>query len=559
MEGFDVSGLRSQWEFGEASQCRRGLMLGMGYTDEELNRPLVGIVNSWNEYNPGHVHLRNLAERVKQGVREAGGLPVEVMTTAVCDGMVLKDPKYVEIPSRNSIADQVEITAESNFFDGMVLLSTCDSIVPGHLMAAARLDIPAIMVTGGYMPLGQVRGKEVLHIHAQDKVGTMHEGNMDASEYEDLISDSWGICGACSSMTTANSMCMVAEALGMSFPGNSTMSAVSPQLYRTAYLAGKQIIKLIEEQITARKIMTVDAFKNAIKLDMAVAGSSNLILHIPAIANEAGYDLPWWKYFDEASNEIPLLSHLAPGGPYSLKDLDMAGGLPALLKNLMPKLTPDCLTVTGKTIYENVKSARVYDSDIVRTLDHPVSKEPGIGVLYGNLAPEGAIVKIAAVPQQLMQFTGTARVFDSLDSALAALRGGEVQKGDALILRYMGLKGRFGTTAFTFQEELKGNAELYHSCAVITDGRFSGGTSGLSVGYLSPEAALCGPLAAVRDGDKIEINIPERQISLCVPQEEIESRLKEVSWDFPKDLYPRYLNLFVKNVGSMAKGGTWEE
>lgn len=554
-----MSRLRSQWEFGEASQCRRGLMLGMGYTDEELNRPLVGIVNSWNEYNPGHVHLRNLAERVKQGVREAGGLPVEVMTTAVCDGMVLKDPKYVEIPSRNSIADQVEITAESNFFDGMVLLSTCDSIVPGHLMAAARLDIPAIMVTGGYMPLGQVRGKEVLHIHAQDKVGTMHEGNMDASEYEDLISDSWGICGACSSMTTANSMCMVAEALGMSFPGNSTMSAVSPQLYRTAYLAGKQIIKLIEEQITARKIMTVDTFKNAIKLDMAVAGSSNLILHIPAIANEAGYDLPWWKYFDEASNEIPLLSHLAPGGPYSLKDLDMAGGLPALLKNLMPKLTPDCLTVTGKTIYENVKSARVYDSDIVRTLDHPVSKEPGIGVLYGNLAPEGAIVKIAAVPQQLMQFTGTARVFDSLDSALAALRGGEVQKGDALILRYMGLKGRFGTTAFTFQEELKGNAELYHSCAVITDGRFSGGTSGLSVGYLSPEAALCGPLAAVRDGDKIEINIPERQISLCVPQEEIESRLKEVSWDFPKDLYPRYLNLFVKNVGSMAKGGTWEE
>lgn len=554
-----MSGLRSQWEFGEASQCRRGLMLGMGYTDEELNRPLVGIVNSWNEYNPGHVHLRNLAERVKQGVREAGGLPVEVMTTAVCDGMVLKDPKYVEIPSRNSIADQVEITAESNFFDGMVLLSTCDSIVPGHLMAAARLDIPAIMVTGGYMPLGQVRGKEVLHIHAQDKVGTMHDGKMDAAEYEDLISDSWGICGACSSMTTANSMCMVAEALGMSFPGNSTMSAVSPQLYRTAYLAGKQIIKLIEKQITARKIMTVDAFKNAIKLDMAVAGSSNLILHIPAIANEAGYDLPWWKYFDEASNEIPLLSHLAPGGPYSLKDLDMAGGLPALLKNLMPKLTPDCLTVTGKTIYGNVKSAKVYNSDIVRTLDHPVSKEPGIGVLYGNLAPEGAIVKIAAVPQQLMQFTGTARVFDSLDSALAALRGGEVQKGDALILRYMGLKGRFGTTAFTFQEELKGNAELYHSCAVITDGRFSGGTSGLSVGYLSPEAALCGPLAAVRDGDKIEINIPERHISLCVPQEKIESRLKEVSWDFPKDLYPRYLNLFVKNVGSMAKGGVWEE
>ncbi len=550
--------LRSRWEFGEASECRRGLLCGMGITPEEQNRPLIGIVNSWNEYNPGHVHLKALAERVKQGVREAGGFPVEVMTTGICDGMVLKDPKYVEIPSRNSIADQVEITAEGNFFDGMVMLSTCDSIVPGHLMAAARLDIPTILVTGGYMPLGQFRGREVLHIHAQDKVGTAKEGKMDMDEYNGLIENSWGMCGGCTSMTTANSMCIVAEALGMSLPGNSTASAVSPKLSNIAYRAGKQIMNLVANGITARKVITPESVKNAIKVDMALAGSSNLILHIPAIAHEAEYDLPWWKYFDEASNEIPLLSHLAPGGPYNLKDLDLAGGLSAVLNNLMPKLNGSCLTVTGNTLAENVAGAPVYDTEIIRTLENPVMRAPGIGVLYGNVAPEGAIIKIAAVPEQLMKFTGKARVFDSLDEGLKALRGGEIQPGDALVLRFMGLKGRFGTTAFTFQEELKGIPELYNSCAIITDGRFSGGTSGLSIGYVSPEAALVGPIGLIKDGDIIDIDINERKINMRVSDEEIAKRASEFSWTFPKNNYPRYLNLFVKNVGSMAKGGIWE-
>ncbi len=550
--------LRSQWEFGEASECRRGLMRGMGYSEEELKRPLIGIVNSWNEYNPGHVHLNQLAERVKQGVREAGGLPVEVMTTGICDGMVLKDPRYIEIPSRNSIADQVEITAEGNFFDGMVMLSTCDSIVPGHLMAAARLNIPTILVTGGYMPLGQCRGKEVVHIHAQDKVGTMKAGKIDPREYDDLISKSWGICGACTSMTTANSMCMVAEALGMTLPGNSSMSAVSSEIRHLSYEAGKQIVRLVEEDITARKIITPESIKNAIKVDMAVAASSNLILHIPAIAHEAGYDLPWWKYFDEYSGEIPLLSHLAPSGPYSLKDFDLAGGMPLLLKNLLPKLNGEALTVTGRSLRENVSGAVCYNGDVIHTLEDPVMQEPGIGVLYGNLAPEGSIIKIAAVPPQLMTFKGKAKVFDSLDEGLKALRGGKVHEGDALVLRFMGLKGRFGTTAFTFQEELKGRSELYNSCAIITDGRFSGGTSGLSVGYVSPEAALCGPLGLVKDGDEIQIDIPKRSITLNISDEEMEKRKKAFSWKFKEEDYPRYLRLFVKNVGSMAKGGIWE-
>jgi len=550
--------LRSQWEFGEASECRRGLMMGMGYSDEEMKRPIIGIVNSWNEYNPGHVHLQKVAERVKAGIREAGGLPVEVMTTGICDGMVLKDPRYIEVPSRNSIADQVELTVEGNFFDGMVMLSTCDSIVPGHLMGAARINIPTILVTGGYMPLGQCRGKEVLHIHAQDKVGTAKEGKMDMNEYNDLIAKSWGICGACTSMTTANSMCMVAEALGMSLPGNSTVSAVSSQLYLIAYEAGKQIINLVEQDIKARDIMTVDAIKNAIKLDMAVAGSSNLILHIPAIANEAGYDLPWWKYFDEASEKVPLLSHLAPGGPYSLKDLDLAGGMPALLKELMPVLDGNCLTVTGNTLAENVKNAVNYNSEVIRSLANPVMWEPGIGVLYGNLAPEGAILKIAAVPEQLMTFRGKARVFDGLYDALDALRSNQICEGDAIIIRFLGLKARFGTTAFTFQEELKGIPELYNSCAIITDGRFSGGTSGLSIGYVSPEAALAGPLGIVEEGDLIEIDVRKRKIHLDITEEEMKARIEKFHWEFPQNDYPRFLNLFVKNVGSMAKGGIWE-
>ena len=359
-------------------------------------------------------------------------------------------------------------------------------------------------------------------------------------------------------MTTANSMCIIAEALGMSLPGNSTASAVSPKLSVIAYKAGKQIMKLVEQGISARKIITPESVRNAIKVDMALAGSSNLILHIPAIAHEAEYDEPWWKYFDEASEEIPLISHLAPSGPYNLKDLDLAGGLSAVLNNLMPKLNGDCLTVTGNTLKENVKGSPIYDDDVIRTLDNPVMKAPGIGVLYGNLAPEGAIIKIAAVPENLMKYSGRARVFDSLDDGLRALRTGEVKPGDALVLRFMGLKGRFGTTAFTFQEELKGIPELYNSCAIITDGRFSGGTSGLSIGYVSPEAALVGPIGLIKDGDIVDVDIEKRSINMRVSDEEIKKRASEFSWTFPKNDYPRYLNLFVKNVGSMAKGGIWE-
>ena len=549
---------RSEFAYGISSETRRGLMRGMGYTEEELHRPLIGVVNSWNEFNPGHVHLDKLAERVKQGIREAGGLPLEVETTGICDGVCLKDPRYIEVPSRNCIADQVELTVEGNFFDGMVMLSTCDSIVPGHLMGAARCNIPTILVTGGYMPDGQVRGREVIHSEALDKVMAVVDGTISKDEYEDLIGGSFSLCGACSTLGTANSMCVVAETMGLSLPGNSTTSAVSPKLYEIAYRSGKRIVELVHEGKTARDFITVESIKNAIKVDMALAGSANLILHIPAIGTEAGYDEPWWKFFDDASNEIPLLAHIAPSGPYSVKDLDLAGGLPAVLKELMPKLNGDCPTVTGKTLKENVADAKVYRREFIHTLDAPVTSEPGVGVLYGNIAPEGAILKIAGVPKQLMKFRGPANVFDSLDEARDALRAGKIKPGDACVLRFMGLKARFGTTAFPFQDELKGYKALFESCAIITDGRYSGASAGLSVGYCSPEAALGSALAIIENGDTIEIDVAARQMNVLLSDEEIKARLDKFEFVFPAADYPPMLRLFSLNVGSMAKGGAWK-
>lgn len=557
--GAKLEGLKSQWKWGVASETRKGLILGMGYTEEELERPLVAVVNSWNEYNPGHVHFKELAERVKQGVREAGGLPFEVMTTGICDGMVLIDPKYIEIPSRNSIADQVELTVEGNFFDGMVMLSTCDSIVPGHLMGAARLDIPTILVTGGYMPENFHKGKscnyEIDTFANQGKVTT---GEWTKEQFDEILRDSFGICGACDVMTTGNSMCCMAEALGMSLPGNGTVSAVSPELRRMAYQAGKQIMYLIEHNITARQVMSREAVQNAIMLDMAMAASGNLTLHMPAIAQEAGYDEPWWAFFDKAGQEVPLLCHTAPSGPYPLTEVDRAGGIKAIMHNLLPKLNKDCITVTGKTVEENYKDAQVWDTEIIRTLDNPVSNEPGEGVLYGTLAPEGGFLKIAGVPEGLMTFKGKAMCFEGLDEAIQALRDGKIKPGTACILRYFGLKGRFGTTCYTFQLELKGHEDLFNSCAIITDGRFSGASSGLSIGYIAPEAALGGPLALVEDGDEIEIDVAARKMDLLVSEEELEKRRANFHWEYQKGKNFRYLDLFVKNIGSSAKGSIWD-
>ena len=436
---------RSRSEYGVARECRRGLVRGMGYTEEEFKRPIIAVVNSWNEYNPGHVHLRTLAERVKQGIREAGGLPFEMMTTGICDGMVLKNPRYIELPSRNNIADEVELTVESNMFDGMVLLSTCDSIVPGHLMAAARLDIPAILVTGGYMPMPFLDGRCANYIELTDNVGKVMQGQYDRKQAEREVEKMYTPCGACGVMTTANSMCLAAEALGMTLPGNGCMSAVSSELLQTAYRAGKQIMRLLADGITARKIITPEAVDNAIAMTMAMAGSTNLFMHLPAIACEAGLRDRWWAHFDRASREIPQIVGASPSGRWHLQDIERAGGSRAVLKSLMPKLNGNALTVTGKTLAENYADAEVYDTDVIRSLDNPVSQEGALYVLYGTLAPDGAIIKAAAVEESMRIFSGPANCFDSLEQALRALNDGGIRKGDVCILRYLGPKGAFGT------------------------------------------------------------------------------------------------------------------
>lgn len=548
---------RSSTPYGVACECRRGLVRGLGYTEEEFDRPIIAVVNSWNEYNPGHVHLRSLAERVKQGIREAGGLPFEMMTTGICDGMVLKNPRYIELPSRNGIADEVELVVESNMFDGMVMLSTCDSIVPGHLMAAARLDIPTILVTGGYMPMPFLDGKSANYIELTDHVGQVMRGCYSRAAAEREVERMYTPCGACGVMTTANSMCLAAEALGMTMPGNGCMSAVSSELLQTAYLAGKQIMKLLADGITARKIITPEAVDNAIAMTMAMAGSTNLFMHLPAIANEAGLHDRWWAHFDRASREVPQIVGASPSGSWHLQDIDRAGGSRAVLKSLMPKLNGNALTVTGKTLAENCADAQIYDPEVIRSLDNPVSQEGALYVLYGSLAPDGAMIKAAAVEDSMRKFAGPARCFDSLRQALDALNADQIRKGDVCILRYLGPKGAFGTTSYQFQKELKGRG-LAHDVAIVTDGRFSGGSSGLSIGYLSPEAALGSPLALVQDGDRISIDLDQRKIDLEVPSAELEERRKNWSWKFDPAGVPPFLRLFVKNVGSLANGAIWE-
>ena len=540
---------RSSTPYGVACECRRGLVRGLGYTEEEFDRPIIAVVNSWNEYNPGHVHLRNLAERVKQGIREAGGLPFEMMTTGICDG--------IELPSRNSIADEVELIIESNMFDGMVMLSTCDSIVPGHLMAAARLDIPTILVTGGYMPMPFLDGKSANYIELTDHVGQVMQGCYSRAAAEREVERMYTPCGACGVMTTANSMCLAAEALGMTMPGNGCMSAVSSELLQTAYLAGKQIMKLLADGITARRIITPEAVDNAIAMTMAMAGSTNLFMHLPAIANEAGLHDRWWAHFDRASREIPQIVGASPSGRWHLQDIDRAGGSRAVLKSLMPKLNGNALTVTGKTLAENCADARIYDPEVIRSLDNPVSQEGALYVLYGSLAPDGAMIKAAAVEDSMRKFSGPAKCFNSLQQALDALNADTIRKGDVCILRYLGPKGAFGTTSYQFQKELKGRG-LAHDVAIVTDGRFSGGSSGLSIGYLSPEAALGSPVALVQDGDRISIDLDQRKIDLEVSPAELEERRKNWHWKFDPTGIPPFLRLFVKNVGSLANGAIWE-
>lgn len=543
--------MRSKPEMGIPWAERRALLKGLGLSNEEMERPFVAVVNSWSEFNPGHSHLNEVAQKVKEGVREAGGVPFEVETLGLCDGLALINKRYI-LPSRDLIANEVEVWVQANMFDAMVMICTCDKIVPGYLMAAARINIPTVIVTGGYMEPGYHDGKQITFVEAGKSIGSYLEGLIDRQTMEEIVEGSCSPRGACTLMGTANTMCMVSEALGMSLPGNGTVSAASSELLRIARSAGQQVMKLYEQQVVPRDIITAAAVENAVKMVMAIGGSSNALVHIPAIAAEAGLELDCLELFDKASHSTPLLCEVVPNGPHTMWHLDKAGGSRAVTAELLPLLDGAAMTVTGKTVAENMQGALTRDESVIHSLAEPAASEGGIAVLKGNLAQDGAVVKQSAVPQGLMRFTGRAKAYSSEAEALAALRSGGIEAGDAIFILYQGAKGAPGlATVYGFTSELAGTS-LGKKVALITDGRFSGATEGLSIGHVTPEAALGGTIAAVKDGDRVEIDVTARRLELMVSDEEIAERLK--SWVSPTPQLTGFLGQYQKLVTSLKEG-----
>jgi dihydroxy-acid dehydratase len=507
----------------------RTLLKACGFTDKEIDRPLVAVVNSWTNIVPGHVHLDRVARAVEDGVRTAGGTPLQFNTIAVCDGIAMgHEGMRYPLPSRDIITASIEIMVEAHKFDGMVLVGSCDKIVPGMLMAAAHLDIPAIVVNGGPMLPGYYKGQKLTGAKGLELMflammlpseQTMKE-TMELSDY---------VCpgaGSCQGMYTANTMGCITEALGMSLPGSATIPAVDARRLRVAKQSGIQIMKLIEEDARPHDIMVYEAFENAIRVDMALGGSTNTVLHLPAIASQLEIELPL-ELMDKISSETPHLCDMDPAGPYTVKDLDEAGGIPAVLKELEDNIHQDVVTVTGKTLGENVEDAAVSNKEVIRSKDNPVHREGGIAILRGTLAPEGAVVKQSAVDPKMLKFEGPAKVFDAEEDALNAIMKQQITPGEVVVIRYEGPKGGPG-----MKEMLKPTAALIGTglgseVALVTDGRFSGATRGPCIGHVTPEAMNGGPIAAVKDGDTISIDIPNRRVDLKIPEEKLRERLKK--------------------------------
>ena len=533
----------------------RTLLKACGFTDEEINRPLVAVVNSWTNIVPGHVHLNKVARAVEDGVRTAGGTPLQFNTIAVCDGIAMgHEGMRYPLPSRDIITASIEIMVEAHKLDGMVLIGSCDKIVPGMLMAAAHLNIPAIVVNGGPMLPGYYKGQKLTGSKGLELMflamllpseQTMKE-TMELSDY---------VCpgaGSCQGMYTANTMGCITEALGMSLPGSATIPAVDARRHRVAKQSGMQIMKLIEEDIRPHDIMVYEAFRNAIRVDMALGGSTNTVLHLPAIASQLEIELPL-ELLDKLSRETPHLCNMDPAGPYTVKDLDDAGGIPAVLKELGDHIHQDVLTVTGKTLGENVKDASVLNREVVRPKDNPVHKEGGIAILKGTLAPEGAVVKQSAVDPKMLKFEGPTKVFDSEEDALKAIMKQGINLGEVIVIRYEGPKGGPG-----MKEMLKPTAALMGTglgseVALVTDARFSGATRGPCIGHVTPEAMSGGPIAVVREGDIISIDIPNRRVDLKIPEEELRERLRR--WRPPEPKVKKgVLAAYSKIVKPTSKG-----
>ena len=540
---------------GFANAPHRSLYHALGLTKEEMDRPLIGIVNSYNEIVPGHMNIDKIVEAVKAGVRMAGGTPIEFPAIAVCDGIAMGHigMKY-SLVTRDLIADSTESMVMAHGFDGLVMIPNCDKNVPGLLMAAARLNIPTVFVSGGPMLAGKVDGKKRSLSAMFEATGAYAAGKMDADKLEEFVNKVCPSCGSCSGMYTANSMNCLTEVLGMALSGNGTIPAAYSDRLILAKHAGMQVMECVKHNIRPRDIMTAEAFENAIAADMAIGCSTNSMLHIPAIANECGIKIDL-DHINEISARTPNICHLAPAGPTYMEDLNEAGGIYAVMKELLDEglLYGNVMTVTGKTLRENVQYSKVMDPEVIRPLDNPFMKEGGLAILKGNLAPDGCVVKRSAVAPEMLVHEGPARCFNSEEEAIAFIYSGKVQAGDVIVIRYEGPAGGPGMREMLSPTSAIAGAGLDKDVALITDGRFSGATRGASIGHVSPEAVSGGNIAYVKDGDIISINIPEYKIELKVSDEELEERRKTMELPERPEL-TGYLKRYSKMVSSADKG-----
>lgn len=505
----------------------RALLYSMGLEEDDFRKPMIGIANSFSELVPGHLHLRELAKDVSDGILEAGGVPREFDTIALCDGLCQghSGMRY-SLPSRELIADSVEAVVQGNQLDGVVMLASCDKIVPGMIMAAARLDIPAIIVTGGPMMGGECGGRNNLCLsNLREFVGQYQVGKITFADLQEMERQSLPTVGSCSMFGTANTMSALAEVLGLTLPRMGTCPAVVSEKHRLARQSGKRIVSMVKEGLTSRKILTRDALLDAVKAVMAMGASTNSVLHLMSIANEANVELSLAD-FDRLSREIPYLCNLRPAGDYAVDVLHKNGGVPAVLKAIEDKLSDTHITVTGHTVKEILKAQPMVENDVIFPRSKPKRKEGGIAILEGNLAPDGAVVKASGVKPSMQQFIGTARVFDSMEDSITALEAGDIHKGEVIVLRYEGPKGGPGMREMYLVTALLVGRGMDESTALVTDGRFSGSTRGPCIGHVSPEAAAGGPIGLVKDGDVIHIDIPNRKLTVDVSDEEMAERKK---------------------------------
>jgi len=537
----------------------RSLLRALGCTDREIQQPFIGVINSYNEAIPGHLGLRQIADAVKAGIRMAGGTPFECNTIGVCDGLAMNHPgmKY-SLASRELIADSVEVVAQAHAFDALVLIPNCDKIIPGMLMAAARLNLPTVVVSGGPMLAGQLDGRAVDLADVFMAVGAVTRGEMTAAELERLERAACPSCGSCAGMFTANTMNCLTEALGMGLPGQGTIPAPHAERITLAKNAGMQVMQLLARDIRPLDILTPSAFRNAFAVDMALGGSTNSVLHLLAVAHEAGVEIPLQELNDFGAR-TPHLCRMSPAAQgHHIEDLDRAGGVSAVMRRLLDGalLEQEALTVTGRSVAQNLATSSVRDETVIRPLDAPYSPTGGLAILFGNLAPDGAVIKQAVVAPEMRQHSGPARVFDSEEAATQAIVGGQFTAGDVLVIRYEGPKGGPGMREMLTPTSLLSGMGADDKVALLTDGRFSGATRGAAIGHISPEAAAQGPLALVRDGDPIRIDIPNRTLTLEVPAAEMERRRAQLPpWE--PSVKSGYLRRYAQAVTSASTGAVF--